>query len=117
MIELPQIQIDALQLLFEQYFDNDHVYFDLIPIEDIFVFMCGQPLDYDFYNQLEETIFMTEENLAFACFLHEWMKVLIQSVEDNAVKYRVEFWETANNCKIFKDKIHEYIHSSDCGNI
>ena len=91
MRKLNDLQSNFLKQCFEEVFDEDEIYFDFVPIDDLFIFAIGEQLDYDIFEAVQESARKDDKNLAFLCFVHEWM-TLIESIAVG-----LEYFEMASN--------------------
>ena len=101
MIQLPEVQAETLRSCFEEVFDDNERYFDLVDIDEIFNVLIGGDVDETFYIRLDETSSIDEMNLAFICFLHEWMDLI------ESVAVTLTFFETAQNAVDFKKVLNK----------
>tara|TARA_R110001606_G_scaffold56821_1_gene137638 strand:+ start:2425 stop:2745 length:321 start_codon:yes stop_codon:yes gene_type:complete len=101
MIQLPEVQAETLKSCFEEVFDENERYFDLVEIDEIFNVLIGGDVDETFFIRLDETSSLDDMNLAFICFLNEWMDML----ETFAVT--LTFFETAQNVVDFKKVLNK----------
>jgi len=111
MIQLNAIQSESLKTMFEEVFDENECYLDLVDIDEIFALLIGGEVHNHIYELLERTAFIDEHQVAFIILLHEWMQIII----DESIKDDIQFFELASNCRTFKIKLNEIICTPDSG--
>jgi hypothetical protein len=98
MIELNELQSEFLRECFEEVFDQDTRYFDLVDIDEIYGVLIGENI-HDIFDRVEQTATVDDRNFSFVIFLGEWMRMI------EKVTVGLEFFELAANAVEFKKEI------------
>lgn len=108
---LPNIQAQVLKTVFEETFREDALYLDLVEMDEVFSCLIGGDVEVGFWELLERSVTLDDENCAFMVFLSEYIEILRKEAED------IEYYEMCNNLKEFKTIIDGYIYTPDSGDL
>jgi hypothetical protein len=103
MIQLNEIQAESLRGVFELIFDENTVYLDFVPIDEIYSYLIGGETDEHFDDRLSQTAFLDSNNLGMMILIGEWM----DAIEGESVT--LEYFELASNAIEFKKQINQII--------
>lgn len=98
---LPDLQSNFLKQCFEEVFEEDFQYFQFVPIDDVFMYMIGDEIDYKIIDAVLDSARQSENDLSFLCFVHEWMKMI------ETVAVGLEYFEMAANALQLKKELNQ----------
>lgn len=109
MKPLPILQAHSVLLVFEESFNDEKMYFDLIEMDEIFSYIIGGEVQKGFHELIKTTANLEGVNLILLHELLNWLNV----VEEECIKDKLQFFELAQNCLEFKNEIYEVLYQEE----
>lgn len=106
---LPLLQAHSVLLVFEESFNEEKMYFDLLEMDEVFSYLIGGEVQEGFHKLLKKTAKFNTQNLILLHELHDWLCV----VEEECIKDKLQFFELAHNCLEFKREINEVLYQEE----